>query len=244
MKATDFEFRYRVVVALVLYVLGFWAPWTRYGDVAPPTTAWLALSTTLARWNWLPLDEATLLVTVLAIVLVFVGAALRVCGTAWLGASIVHSSALHAGEVMASGPYRYVRNPLYLGTWIFAAGVSILMPPSGTVFFLIAYGIFYLRLILKEEDYLASRLGAPWQEYRQRVPRLFPTLRPRVASSTGRPHWRESVMTEVFFEGFAICLAVLAWRYDAQLLIRCVLICFGLSLVTRALVKGSPAPVE
>ncbi len=242
MKATQFEFRFRVWIAVLLYVLGFWAPWlsiaSRYSNVAPPTTAWLALSTTLARWDWLPLSQATVLITSLAIALVFLGSALRIWGTAYLGSSVVHSGAMHADEVMASGPYRFTRNPLYVGTWLFSIGISILMPPSGAVFFLLATFLFYYRLILGEEDHLTRQQGAAYLEYKQRVPRIVPSLRPRLAASGAKPHWLQSVLAESYTFAFACCFAALAWRYEAELLIRCILICFGVSLITRAFLPG------
>jgi protein-S-isoprenylcysteine O-methyltransferase Ste14 len=248
MKATQFEFRFRVWIAVILYVLGFWAPWTsilsRYVDIAPGTTAWLALSTALARPGWLTLSQATILVTSLAIAFVFLGSALRIWGTAYLGSSVVHSGAMHADQVLASGPYRYTRNPLYLGTWIFSIGVAILMPPSGAVFFLLGTFFFYYRLILGEEDYLTRQQGAAYLEYRRRVPQIVPSLWPRLTASGVRPQWFESLLSESYTFAFACCFAVLAWRYEAQLLIRCILICFGLSLVTRAfLPRQSPARV-
>lgn len=244
MKATQFEFRFRIVIAALIYVIGFWAPWTRYGDVPPDTTAWLALSTTLARWQWLPLDRSTLVVTLLAIACAAFGAALRIWGSAYLGPSVVQSSAMRAGQVMASGPYRFVRNPLYLGTWLFSLGVSILMPPTGAIFFLIANFVFYLRLILGEESYLAAQLGSPYLEYRRRVPRLLPGLRPRMPQVPVQPQWIQASFSEIYPAGFAICLAVLSWRYEPQILIRCVLICFGLSLVVRALMPGKEVAAE
>jgi protein-S-isoprenylcysteine O-methyltransferase Ste14 len=242
MKATPFEFRFRIGFAVLFFVLGFWAPWTRYGAASTPdTTTWLALSSLLPRLGWLSLNQATLLVTWLAILLAFVGAALRLWGTAYLGTSIVHSTAMQAGPVMASGPYRYVRNPLYLGTFFFALAVSILMPPSGAAFFLVAIAVFYFRLILGEEAYLSAQLGAPYDAYRQLVPRLIPALRSRVAASGAQPRWGQSLVAEFLPWGFALCLAVLAWRYQPQLLIRCLIVCFGLSLVARALLPKQQA---
>lgn len=234
MKATPFEFRFRVLIAILLYLLGFWAPWAHYHAVAPPTTAWLALSTTLAGLHWLSVNQATLLVTWLAIVFVFAGALLRIWGTAYLGSSVVHSMSMQAGQTVASGPYRFVRNPLYLGTWLFALGISILMPPSGAIFFLVATFIFYFRLILGEEQYLAAQLGEPYLEYRRRVPRIVPSLRPRLAASGLRAQWMQGFVGEIFMFAFACCLAALAWQYNADLLIRCLLVCFGASLVARA----------
>lgn len=237
MKATPFEFRFRIFIAAALYILGFWAPWPRYGAVAPSSTLWLAATTIFARWQWLPLDDAALLVTTLAILFALAGAALRVWGTAYLGSTVVHSPSMQAVQVRATGPYRYVRNPLYLGTCLFSAGVSILMPPTGALFFLLASAIFYFRLILAEEDYLTRQLGEPYEEYRLRVPRLLPKLRPLTAASEANPHWGQSLLAEIYSVGFSLCLAVLAWRYQPRLLIRCLLICFGLSLVSRALLS-------
>jgi len=235
MKATQFEFRFRILIAALLYVLGFWAPWTRYGDVAPDTTAWLALSTWIARLHALSLDQSTILVTVLAVACALTGAALRVWGTAYLGPGVVQSSTMQGGALMADGPYRFVRNPLYLGTWIFSLGVAILMPPSGALFFVLAMGIFYLRLVFGEEDFLAGKLGSAYQEYRRLVPRLLPALTPRVPAAGSQSHWLEAAIAECYPAGFALCLATLAWRYEPMLLIRCLLVCFGISLVARAM---------
>jgi protein-S-isoprenylcysteine O-methyltransferase Ste14 len=234
MKATSFEFRFRVLIAILLYVIGFLAPWTHYGAVAPNATAWLALSTTLASRHWLTVNHATLLVTWLAIVFAFAGAALRIWGTAYLGSSVVHSAQMHGGQVVASGPYRFVRNPLYLGTWLFAIGVAILMPPSGAIFFLVATFVFYMRLILGEEQYLAAQLGEPYMEYRRRVPRILPSLWPRLPASGLRAQWVQGFAGEILPFAFACCLAAVAWQYNVQLLIRCLLVCFGLSLIARA----------
>jgi protein-S-isoprenylcysteine O-methyltransferase Ste14 len=243
MKATQFEFRFRLIIIVLLYTLGFWAPWTwTAGHYVPPaTTAWLALSTWLARLGWLPLEQATLLVTVVAILFGFAGAALRVWGTAYLSAGVVHSAAMHGDQMMAAGPYRYVRNPLYLGSVFLAVSIAILMPPSGAVVFLVAVGFFYFRLILGEEAFLAEQIGEAYQEYKRQVPRLGPALRARIPASAARPEWVTSIVAETLPVTWPLCLAVLAWRYEPLLLIRCLLICFGLSLVTRAFLPKKKA---
>jgi protein-S-isoprenylcysteine O-methyltransferase Ste14 len=243
MKATQFEFRFRLIIILLIYTLGFWAPWTwtqgRYEP--PPTTAWLTLATILSHWGRLHLDQTTLLVTGLAILFGLVGAVLRVWGTAYLSASIVHSAAMHGDQVMAAGPYRYVRNPLYLGSWFLGLSIAILMPPSGALVFAVVLGLFYFRLILGEESFLTGQIGEAYVEYRRRVPRLIPSLRPRIAKSTAQPQWRMSLVAEFLPVSYPLCLAVLAWRYDPLLLIRCLLICFGLSLVMRAFLPKKQA---
>jgi len=161
-----------------------------------------------------------------------------VWGTAYLGFGVVHDGAMQAGQVVASGPYRYLRNPLYLGTLLLALGFSILMPPSGALVFLVGLCLLELALIRGEERFLSGKLGDAYREYRHRVPRLVPRLRVALAASNVHPRWLYAAFAEIWGIGFALCFAVLAWRYNAMILIKCLVICFGLSLVLRALLPA------
>lgn len=232
MKATQFEFRFRLWISFAIYFLGFWAPWLRYGhDAGPVSTTWLELSGELARW--IPLETASVAVTLAAILLAAAATVFRVWGTAYIGGSIVRSSAMHAHSIVASGPYRYLRNPLYLGLLLFALAVSILMPPSGAIFFLVASFMQYWRLILREESFLEGQQGETYRAYKSAVARMLPRPTARIPKSTAEPRWFQAFTSEVFYVGMAACFAVLAWRYNASLLIQALLICFGLSLVVR-----------
>ena len=77
-----------------------------------------------------------------------------------------------------SGPYAYVRNPLYLGTLLVAAGFVIasqrwlLAGLFAAVFLLI-----YLPVIELEEQHL-QKLFPDFADYSKRVPPLWPTLHP------------------------------------------------------------------
>lgn len=243
MKATKLEFRFRVVIISALYFLGFFAPWERLGVNANPNPprlwSWLAIEA--ARAGFVPVGTAYLAVTIAAVLLAAVGALLRVWGTAYLGRFVMRNTAMQAGAVMASGPYRHLRNPLYLGLLLNSIAVSILMPTTGAVFFLLGMTIFTLRLIGGEESFLAAQLGDDYAEYRKAVPSLLPSLKSRLAASTARARWLQSVLAEVYPVGAAVCFAALAWSYDANLLTRCILVCFGLSLVVRAM-TGSRQP--
>ena len=241
MKATQFEFRFRLVIGFLLYVFGFWAPWARYfGGSGRLSTTWLELPGAVASAHWLSLENATLVVTAIALLCAIKGTIFRVWGTAYLGTAIVHDSSMHGTGVVAAGPYRYTRNPLYMGTLIFSIAVSILMPPTGAIFFLIAQAIFYFRLILGEEAYLAARQGEPYLAYKQRVPRFWRSFRARVPASPAKPQWLTSLLAESYYVGYTGCFAILAWRYNAWLLIKCVIICFGASLVIRAILPQTP----
>jgi hypothetical protein len=180
------------------------------------------------------------MVTSLVIFLAAVGAAFRVWGAAYLGAGIVTSGTMHAQGVMAAGPYRHLRNPLYFGSFVFSLAVAILMPPAGAIFFIVATFLQMLRLILGEEAYLEAEQREPYLAYKSRVPRLFPIVVARVPDSPAKPHWLQAIVAEIFTVGMTVCFAVLAWRYNAQLLTQALIICFGVSLVVRALVVKNP----
>jgi hypothetical protein len=150
-----------------------------------------------------------------------------------------------AGQVMADGPFRYLRNPLYVGSLLMKATIAILMPPSGALVSLTLLTIFVFRLILGEEAFLAGQLGAPYAAYCRAVPRLIPTLRPGVASGGQRPRWALALLSELTPVGVLVSFAALSWQYNAELLTRAVMISFGASLVVRALIakRAEPSPV-
>lgn len=240
--AAGLLFRFRTWIILALCLLGFFSPWRRLFAAGPDVTLWLALSTWLSRAAKLGIELSTVIVTLVALACCSAGAAFRVWGTAYLGFGVVHADAMQAGHVVASGPYRYLRNPLYLGTLLLALGFSILMPPSGAVVFLVGLCLLQMALIRGEERFLSEKLGDAYREYRHRVPRLLPRLRVTLAGSKVRPQWLYAAFTEIWGLGFALCFAVLAWRYNAMILIKCLIICFGLSLILKALLPAGRRP--
>jgi len=75
-----------------------------------------------------------------------------------------------------SGPYAYVRNPLYLGTALVAAGLVIASRRwLLAVLFAAIFLLIYLPVIELEEQHL-RHLFPRFEAYAQRVPALWPTL--------------------------------------------------------------------
>jgi hypothetical protein len=146
---------------------------------------------------------------------------------------------MRGASVVADGPYRYLRNPLYVGTWLNALALAMLMPSSGAVFAVLGVTMFLLVLMWAEESFLTGRLGEAYAEYRKMVPRLAPALRARVKAGGTRPRWGQAVVAEIYVWGVAGSFAVLGWRYNAFLLTKCVLVSLGVSIVARAFVRDS-----
>ena len=237
MRATAFEFRVRIFIIAIIYTLGFFSAWDPLLGQRARTTMWLQLSVWISAMRLLSLGEATLFVTVCALLLGIAGAALRVWATAYLGGGIVTGSRMVAADVVASGPFRHLRNPLYLGTWLLSFPIALLMPVSGAIFTLIAVLVFELRLIFGEEAFLGPKLGPDYEKYKNLVPRLVPRVRSAVGAADVQPKWLQAIVSEIFAVGFMLCFAVFAWRYNAFLLTKCMLVCFGVSLVVKALIQ-------
>jgi protein-S-isoprenylcysteine O-methyltransferase Ste14 len=239
MKATEFEFRFRMVIMVAVVCLGFWAPWIDpmrlrvrvAGRI--PLLEWLALE--LSRLGIASFTVASPVVIVLAALIAAKAAALRVWGTAYLGPGTVNNSQMKAGDVMAAGPYRYVRNPLYLGSWGMIAAIAFLMPPTGALLTIVLLTVFLMRLILAEEAFLTEQLGEPYRNYLSVVPRLIPRLRTTLPRSNQKPHWLHAAIAEINPIGVFIVFAGFSWSYNNHLMIQAVLVSFGVSLVVRAL---------
>jgi protein-S-isoprenylcysteine O-methyltransferase Ste14 len=227
-----------MIIQIIVVFVGFWAPWIGGLDLSRrvSTLAWLALG--VSRLGLATFTVATPIVIVLGALAALAGAVLRVWGSAYLGYDIVHHAQMQGGAVMANGPYRYLRNPLYLGGWFMMAAISLLMAPSGALFTMVLVTVFYLRLILGEEAFLKGKLGEPYQEYLRSVPRIFPRLRSSLPRSGARPHWIIALVTEVNAIGVFVAMAFFSWTYDNLLMIKVVLISFGISLVARAFAQN------
>lgn len=80
-------------------------------------------------------------------------------------------------EFVAAGPYRYVRNPMYIGGFgvIFGAGL-VLPSPSILGLAVLFLLIFHLFVLLYEEPALAGRFGDPYLRYKSSVHRWLPRL--------------------------------------------------------------------
>ena len=111
---------------------------------------------------------------------------------------------------MADGPYRYVRNPLYLGSVLFAVGFAMAASRLGFVVIVGGLTLFYFRLIAREESLLSETQGEPYRRFLEAVPRLMPSLSPRVAAGGLVPRWGQAVLGETFMWLFAVAAACFA----------------------------------
>jgi protein-S-isoprenylcysteine O-methyltransferase Ste14 len=83
---------------------------------------------------------------------------------------------------VASGPYRYVRNPMYIGGLILLIGFGFYERSiSILVLALLLFALVHLFVLFYEEPTLIRRFGGSYQEYRRAVRRWIPRWRARDA---------------------------------------------------------------
>ena len=224
MRATDIEFRARFWFIGGIFWLGFFCYSFDH------QTAGVALAKLL--WGHsLNLDapaglRALHLVFAFAAFLCVLCGLIRTWAAAYLHSTVVHDHALHSEKLVADGPFRHVRNPLYLGGVLLAAGMGLLASRLG--WFVMTFGLllFYYRLIFREEAALSASQGDSFRAYRAAVPRFFPSLRPRVPSSGAKPRWGQAFAGEAFMWGFTASVV----SFAISLSIRIFWIVLGASL--------------
>jgi len=207
MRASKFEFEKRFWIVSAIYLVGFLL--SIFDDtsfivalrhlVAPSITRGSSDAAAFAR-----------IVIATGALFVFLSAALRTWGTAYLRTEVVHDHAQHSEALVADGPFRYTRNPLYLANLPMATGVGVLASRSGFVFLLLANWIFVYRLIFREEESLLKTQGESYRVYCRAVPRFWPALRPRVPSGNLQPAWGQAFAGESFVWLFGVAELLIA----------------------------------
>jgi protein-S-isoprenylcysteine O-methyltransferase Ste14 len=84
-------------------------------------------------------------------------------------------------KVVKTGPYRYARNPMLSGVFLFLFGIGFIVNSASLVFFFtplyVLINVWELKNI--EEPELIRRLGVEYIEYRRHTPMFIPGCRPR-----------------------------------------------------------------
>ncbi len=114
-------------------------------------------------------------------------------------------------QLTTTGPYAHVRNPLYLGTLLVAAGLVVASRvPLLALIFGAVFVFIYLPVIELEEQHLRD-LFPEYESYARRVP----LLRPRWSAAAGGVfRWQLYRRNEEYqaLAGFLAGVAILIWK--------------------------------
>jgi len=117
---------------------------------------------------------------------------------------------VYARDLVTDGIYSHVRNPMYLGNLLIAAGICLMYGSpwlyAGVFPFFV---LVYISIVAEEERFLASKFGEGYEDYCRSVPRFWPNLR-GVSATFGnyRFNWKRVIKKE-----YGTTVALLAALY-------------------------------
>jgi protein-S-isoprenylcysteine O-methyltransferase Ste14 len=114
------------------------------------------------------------------LIMILTGEGIRFYSVGFIGKmsrKLDHPAAI---TLMISGPYQWVRNPIYTGHILIYLGFTLLSNvflPYFSVITVLVFWINYSLIIRFEENYLAQTFGKEYENYIERVNRWIPNFR-------------------------------------------------------------------
>lgn len=108
------------------------------------------------------------------------GEAIRIWGVSWAGSETRTTGEVGGSFLVISGPFAFVRNPLYVGNILMYTGLGIMsfaLFPYLQILGLLFFYFQYKFIVKEEERYLETTYGPEYENYCRNVPRFFPKLK-------------------------------------------------------------------
>lgn len=118
---------------------------------------------------------------IIGFIIALSGELLRLWGVSYAGSETRTTGSVGGSSLVISGPFAYVRNPLYVGNMLLYFGIGIMSFAAFPYLQILALIFFYLQyklIILEEEEYLKKHFSDAYARYFKSVPRFFPRLTP------------------------------------------------------------------
>lgn len=118
------------------------------------------------------------------------GELIRLWGVSWAGSETRTTGTVGGTFLIVSGPFAYVRNPLYVGNILMYFGLGVMsfalfpyLQIAAMLFFILQYHY----IVLEEEGYLKIAFADEYKKYCEAVPRFFPRSTPYKAEGVEQP---------------------------------------------------------
>lgn len=125
--------------------------------------------------------ESNLYSMIAGALIVIAGEMIRLWGVTWAGSETRTTGTVGGTFLIISGPFGYVRNPLYVGNILLYIGFGVFsnaLFPYLQIAALIFFAIQYHLIVEGEEGYLRKTFGEDYADYCKNVPRFIPRLTP------------------------------------------------------------------
>jgi len=200
MKASEFESRHPDLLRLLIFGTAVLAYGVDRDDIV-----WAML-----HWHTAKQIAWARVIFGLAAILVAASASLRTWARAY--SHPAYGVLPNTGDIVAGGPFRFMRYPWILGDVCFVIGIGALLNRTGLLIAVGGLAVLDLRLLNREETDLEKRLGRRnFHQLCESVPLVWPFLSSHLAHATYKPVWRGAIRAEFSHWGYFIMLGAFAF---------------------------------
>lgn len=138
----------------------------------------------------------------IGLVFVVLGEFIRIWANSWAGSETRTTGGVGGTFLIVSGPYAYVRNPLYIGNVMIYLGLGIMsyaVFPYLQIIALIYFLYQYYEIVKEEENFLKTKFGDEYKDYCEKVNRFLPKFRKYENPKIEQPEfsWKKGWQSEV-----------------------------------------------
>ncbi len=134
--------------------------------------------------------EPSIISMIIGFTIAISGELIRFWGVSWAGSETRTTGGVGGTYLIISGPFAFVRNPLYVGNILLYTGIGImswsLFPYLQMVALLFFAGQYHF-IILEEEKFLKEKFGETYSEYAKNVQRFIPRFTPYKDATINQP---------------------------------------------------------
>lgn len=159
---------------------------------------------------------------IIGLVIAILGELIRIWAVSWAGSETRTTGHLAGTFLVISGPFAYVRNPLYIGNILIYSGLGVMsfalfpyLQVLGLIFFILQYNI----IIKEEENFLKKTYGKDYEDYCSEVRRFLPRTKPYKSNKLAQPDfsWSEGLKSEkrsLQAFGFVALTIIALWLFQ------------------------------
>ena len=126
-------------------------------------------------------QESTIWTLIIGFATALLGELIRFWGVSWAGSETRTTGSVGGTFLIISGPFAYVRNPLYVGNILIYLGLGIMsfaLFPYLQIVAILFFLLQYYLIVKEEEGYLREKFREDYKNYCEKVPPFFPRLTP------------------------------------------------------------------
>lgn len=138
-------------------------------------------------------ENASVNSLIIGFIIAIIGESIRLWGVSWAGSETRTTGKVGGTFLIISGPFAYVRNPLYVGNILIYLGLGIMsfaLFPYLQIIALLFFIFQYYLIVKAEEEYLFNTFGDQYNKYFNNVPRFLPRLTAYRDESVEQPSFK------------------------------------------------------